>query len=123
MHGKEGTGNENFNGRLVDCYIDTSNGNDLCKSQCSRMVIDYGALWDVCIRFNHRSNDLEPEMNRFDWSPTIELEPGVTYIPAEVDDNGRERMINCRCWCAPLFREDIEGEKAVVNPQQLQQRW
>lgn len=49
-------------------------------------------------------------MNRFDWSPTIELEPGVTYIPAAVDDNGRERMINCRCWCAPLFREDIEGE-------------
>lgn len=36
-------------------------------------------------------------MNRFDWSPTIELEPGVTYIPAAVDDNGRERMINCRC--------------------------
>ena len=58
-------------------------------------------------------------MKRFDWSPTIELEPGVTYIPAAVDDNGRERMINCRCWCAPLFREDIEGEKAVVDPQQL----
>lgn len=49
-------------------------------------------------------------MKRFDWSPTVELEPGVTYIPAAVDDNGSERMINCRCQCAPLFREDIEGE-------------
>lgn len=35
-------------------------------------------------------------MTRFDWSTTVELEPGVTYIPAAVDDNGRERMINCR---------------------------
>lgn len=49
-------------------------------------------------------------MKRFEWSPTVELEPGVTYIPAAVDDNGRERMIMCRCWFAPLFKEDIEGE-------------
>lgn len=61
-------------------------------------------------------------MNRFDWSPTVELEPGVTYIPASVDDNGRERMVNCRCGTVPIIKEDIEGEKAVVNPQQLQQR-
>lgn len=50
-------------------------------------------------------------MNRFDWSPTVELEPGVTYIPAAVDDNGRERMINCRCGIVPVIKEDIEGEK------------
>lgn len=47
-------------------------------------------------------------MKRFDWSPTVELEPGVTYIPAEVDDNGRERMINCRCGIVPVIKEDIE---------------
>lgn len=58
-------------------------------------------------------------MNRFDWSPTIELEPGVTYIPAAVDDNGRERMINCRCGIIPVIKEDIEGEKVVVDSQQL----
>lgn len=49
-------------------------------------------------------------MNRFDWLPIVELEPGVTYIPAAVEDDGRPRMINCRCWTAPLFKEDIEGE-------------
>ena len=49
-------------------------------------------------------------MKRFDWSPTIELEPGVIYIPAAVDDNGRERMINCRCRTVPIIKEDIEGE-------------
>ena len=49
-------------------------------------------------------------MTRFDWSPTVELEPGVTYIPAAVDDNGRERMINCRCRTVPIIKEDIEGE-------------
>ena len=43
-------------------------------------------------------------MTRFDWSPTIELEPGVTYIPAAVDDNGRERMINCRCRIVPVIK-------------------
>lgn len=47
-------------------------------------------------------------MNRFDWSPTVELEPGVTYIPVAVDDNGRERMINCRCGTVPIIKEDIE---------------
>ena len=61
-------------------------------------------------------------MNRFDWSPTVELEPGVTYIPAAVDDNGRERMINCRCGIVPIIKEDIEGEKVMVDSQQLQQR-
>lgn len=49
-------------------------------------------------------------MKRFEWSPTVELEPGVTYIPAAVDDNGRERMIMCRCWFAPLLKEDVEDE-------------
>lgn len=49
-------------------------------------------------------------MNRFDWSPTIELEPGVTYIPAAVEDDGRPQMLNCRCRTVPLFKEDIEGE-------------
>lgn len=61
-------------------------------------------------------------MNRFDWSPTVEIEPGVTWIPAAVTDDGRPRMINCRCWFAPLIKEDIEGEKSVVVPQQLQQK-
>lgn len=58
-------------------------------------------------------------MTRFNWSLTVELEPGVTYIPAAVDDNGRERMINCHCRTVPIIKEDIKGEKAVVNPQQL----
>lgn len=49
-------------------------------------------------------------MKRFEWSPTVELEPGVTYIPTGVDDNGREQMINCRCHQTPLLKEDIEGE-------------
>lgn len=49
-------------------------------------------------------------MTRFDWLPTVELEPGVTYIPAAVDDNGRERMFNCRCGTVPIVKEDIEGE-------------
>ena len=49
-------------------------------------------------------------MKRFDWSGTVELEPGVTYIPAAVEDDGRPRMLNCRCRTVPLFKEDIEGE-------------
>lgn len=61
-------------------------------------------------------------MKRFDWSGTVELEPGVTYIPAAVDDNGRERMVNCRCRTTPLFKEDIEGEKVMVNSQQLRHK-
>lgn len=59
-------------------------------------------------------------MKRFEWSPTIELEPGITYIPSAVTDAARERMGNCRCYFVPLFKEDIEGEKVMVNPQQLQ---
>lgn len=61
-------------------------------------------------------------MKRFDWSPTVELEPGVTYIPAAVEDDGRPRMTNCRCRTTPLFKEDIEGEKVMVNPQQLRHK-
>lgn len=56
-------------------------------------------------------------MKRFDWSGTVEIEPGVTYIPADVEDNGRPRMVNCRCRTAPLFKEDVEGEKVMVNSQ------
>lgn len=61
-------------------------------------------------------------MKRFDWSPVVELEPGVTYIPADVQDNGHPQMINCRCSILPLFKEDIEGEKVMVNPQQLRHK-
>lgn len=61
-------------------------------------------------------------MKRFDWSGTVELEPGVTYIPTDVEDNGRPRMVNCRCRTAPLFKEDIEGEKVMVNSQQLRHK-
>lgn len=52
-------------------------------------------------------------MNRFDWSPTIELEPGITYIPAAVDDNGRERMINCRCGTVPIIKEDYRHHEII----------
>lgn len=61
-------------------------------------------------------------MKRFKWSPTIELEPGVTYIPAAVEDDGRPRMVNCRCRTAPFFKEDIEGEKVMVDSQQLRHK-
>lgn len=60
-------------------------------------------------------------MNRFDWSPTVELEPGVTYIPAAVDDNGRERMINCHCRTVPIIKEDIEVKlsEALVRQREI----
>lgn len=57
-------------------------------------------------------------MKRFDWSGTVELEPGVTYIPADVEDNGRPRMINCRCGTVPIIKEDIEGE--IIRSTRLQ---